>query len=286
VIFGFGAALGWGFADLWAAIAGRRIGSGRTVVISQVVGAIALSLIVLVAAPDLDRLGSVAGWLAPNALLAAAAYACLYHGLELGPIAVVSPVLASYAVIPVLLAVVLLGESLGPWQATGVAVTIGGAVLTSTDVRALREGTATRPAGLPWAVAASVLFGVAAFVSAWASQEAGFLPSLWFARLCNLVIFAVAGLVIRSRPPEVVGRRELRWAIALAAAIGIVDMLGTLAYVRGTEVGLVSVVTAVSATYPLLPVLGGVALLKERPGLTQYFGVAMVVGGLALLGAS
>jgi drug/metabolite transporter (DMT)-like permease len=48
----------------------------------------------------------------------------------------------------------------------------------------------------------------------------------------------------------------------------------------------VSVVTAVSATYPLIPVLGGVALLKERPGATQYLGVAMVVGGLALLGAS
>jgi hypothetical protein len=36
VIYGLAAALGWGLSDLWAAISGRRIGSGRTVVVAQV----------------------------------------------------------------------------------------------------------------------------------------------------------------------------------------------------------------------------------------------------------
>ena len=105
MIFGLGAAFCWGLADLWAAMSGRRIGSGRTVVIAQAASAAVISIVVLVMRPDFGRLGDVAWWLAPNALLAAAAYASLYRGLQLGPIAVVSPVLASYAVIPVLLAV-------------------------------------------------------------------------------------------------------------------------------------------------------------------------------------
>jgi len=106
VIYGLAAALGWGLSDLWAAISGRRIGSGRTVVVAQVTASIAVSLLVLVVRPDLSGIPAVAPWLVPNAFLGAAAFATLYKGLQLGPIAVVSPVLASYAVVPVLLSVV------------------------------------------------------------------------------------------------------------------------------------------------------------------------------------
>ena len=285
MIYGLLAAFGWGLSDLWAAIAGRRMGSGRTVVVAQVAAAALVSLIVLFAHPDMSRLHIVIPWLIPNAFIGAAAFATLYRGLELGPIAVVSPVLASYAVVPVVLSVILLGESLGALGMAGVAVTIGGAVLTSTDlradVRALR--THRRFPGLPWAMASTLLFGVATYVMGWASKEAGFLPSLWFGRLSMMAVFLLGGLVAwlrsRSRPAEPAER-----AIGLAILVGVVELLGTIAYARGAEVGLVSIVTAASATYPLIPVFGGVAVLHERPAPNQYLGVALVVGGLVVLG--
>ena len=285
MIYGLLAAFGWGLSDLWAAIAGRRMGSGRTVVVAQVAAAALVSLIVLLAHPDMSRLDTVIPWLIPNAFIGAAAFATLYRGLELGPIAVVSPVLASYAVVPVVLSVILLGESLGALGMAGVAVTIGGAVLTSTDlradVRALR--THRRFPGLPWAIASTLLFGVATYVMGWASKEAGFLPSLWFGRLSMMAVFLLGGLVAwlrsRSRPAEPAER-----AIGLAILVGVVELLGTIAYARGAEVGLVSIVTAASATYPLIPVFGGVAVLHERPAPNQYLGVALVVGGLVVLG--
>jgi drug/metabolite transporter (DMT)-like permease len=286
VIFGLGSALGWGIADLWAAMSGRRIGSGPTVLVAQVTGAVLASAVLLVVAPDLGPLWGVTGWLAPNAVLTALAYWTLYRGLELGPVAVVSPVLASYAVIPVLLAVVLLGESLGGWETAGVAVTIAGAVLTSTDLRALRAGNAKRPAGLSWAIASTLLFGVATYTIGWASQRAGYLPSLWFARTSSASLFVLAALVLRARRGIARGERRPPSAFGLAAVVGMFDLLGTLSYVRGSEVGLVSIVTAASAVYPVLPVLGGVVLLHERPAVNQYVGVAMVVGGLALLGVA
>jgi drug/metabolite transporter (DMT)-like permease len=290
VIYGLVAAFGWGLSDLWAAIAGRRMGSGRTVMVAQVAAAALISLIVAFARPDLSELGTVIPWLVPNAFLGAAAFATLYRGLQLGPIAVVSPVLASYAVVPVLLSVVLLGESLGGLEVVGVVVTIAGAVLTSTDVRALWEGTRQRVDGLPWAVASTLLFGVATYIMGWASKEAGFLPSLWFGRLSMTTVFLAAALVLWLRPRG--GRRErhaadpVRPAIGLAVMVGVVELLGTVAYARGAEVGLVSIVTAASATYPLIPVFGGVAVLHERPAPNQYLGVALVVAGLVVLGAA
>jgi drug/metabolite transporter (DMT)-like permease len=288
VIYGLAAAFGWGLSDLWAAMSGRRIGSGRTVVVAQVAAAVAVSLIVVVVRPDLSGISDVAPWLVPNAFLGAAAFATLYKGLQLGPIAVVSPILASYAVVPVLLSVILLGETLDGVEVAGVVVTIAGAALTSTDPRAVRAGTRTKPAGLSWAIASTLLFGVATYVTGWAAKEAGFLPSLWFGRLTMMSVFLLAGFVLwlRSRSAAEVRDPVVRSSLWFAVMVGVVEVVGTIAYARGAEVGLVSVVTAASATYPLIPVLGGVVLLHERPVPTQYLGIAMVIGGLLLLGAA
>ena len=247
-----------------------------------------MSLLVLVVRPDLSGIPTVAPWLVPNAFLGAAAFATLYKGLQLGPIAVVSPVLASYAVVPVLLSVVLLGETLGGVEVAGVVVTIAGAALTSTDPKALRAGTRTKPAGLSWAIASTLLFGVATYVTGWAAKEAGFLPSLWFGRLTMTSVFLVAALVLWLRSRAAGRTRDhVPWSmLRLAVLVGVMELVGTISYARGAEVGLVSIVTAASATYPLIPVLGGVVLLHERPVPTQYLGIAMVIGGLVLLGVA
>jgi len=74
------------------------------------------------------------------------------------------------------------------------------------------------------------------------------------------------------------------WAITGAMIVGLIDVLGGAAYARGTELGFVSIVSAASATFPLIPVVGGVLLFRERPAASQFAGVALVVGGLLLLG--
>ena len=135
----------------------------------------------------------------------------------------------------------------------------------------------------------TLLFGVATYIMGWAAKEAGFLPSLWFGRLTMTTVFLLAALV---RVAAVALRRRgarPRWrrrCSRLAVLVGVMELVGTIAYARGAEVGLVSIVTAASATYPLIPVFGGVVLLHERPVPTQYLGIAMVIGGLVLLGVA
>jgi drug/metabolite transporter (DMT)-like permease len=285
VIYGLGAAIFWGLADLFAAFSGRRVGVGATVLLSQVAAAVAISVVVLASGHDLDGLDEVAGWLLPIAALTAVAYVTLYRALELGPIALVSPLLASYAVIPVLLAVIFLDETLGSVEIAGAAVTIGGAVVTSADVRSLRTGTRVPAAALPWALASTVLFGTAAYAVAWSAKRVGWLTSLWLVRTSTALLFVIAAVVaIAVMRPALRGTLSTR-AVGLCALLGLADLTGTISYSRGSEVGLVSIVTAVSATYPLIPVFGGIALLDERPAINHYVGVAMVIAGLLLLGA-
>ena len=285
MIWGLGAAFGWGLADLFAALSGRRIGSWATLVVAQFAAAVLMAVVVVVLRPSWEGFGEVAPWLLGNTVFVVGAYLALYHALEVGRIAVISPVLASYAVIPVLLAVVLLDESLSSVQVTAIAITILGAVLTSTDLRALRAGTHTMPKGLPWAIVAAVLFGVATYTLGWASQQASPVPVLWLTRTSAAVAFAVGALFFRVRRGFALTRRRMPLAaLGLAFALGSVDVGGTLSYVHGASVGLVSIVTAVSATYPLIPVFGGIKLFSEWPSTTQYAGVAMVIAGLVVLG--
>ena len=60
---------------------------------------------------------------------------------------------------------------------------------------------------------------------------------------------------LRRRPSA---RDHVPWSmLRLAVLVGVMELVGTISYARGAEVGLVSIVTAASATYPLIPVLGG-----------------------------
>ena len=283
MIFGLTAALGWGVADFGAAVVARRVGSMTTVVISQVGGILTLLVLVAVLRPAWSTPPGVIAGMAANGVVAAGAYLLLYRGLELGPVALVSPVVAAYAVITIALAVAFLGESLPGIVAIGAFTTVVGVVLTSTDLRKLGRPSPTGRSGLRYAIASMALFGVATFLLGRYAKEVGWLPALTLSRAFSMAsLVGVAMFVAGARPTR--GDGPVIPAVAGAALVGVIDVLGGAAYARGTELGYVSIVSAASATFPLIPVVGGILLLRERPAASQLAGVTLVVGGLLLLG--
>jgi drug/metabolite transporter (DMT)-like permease len=281
VIWGLLAALGWGSADFGATVAGRRIGSFPTVIVAQAFSALAATLILLLSGESLDGLGAVIWIVVINGVSTSSAYYMHYRALELGPMVVVSPIGASYAVVGVALAVVILDERPGLLALVGAIVTIAGVMLTSTDLPKLRAGTHGRPPGLWWAVAAAICFGVAAFTLGRAAQLVGGVPSLWASRGAQAVCFAPLVLVRRR---EFVGLAAA--GIGFALLTGMADLLGVVTYSIGSERGFLSIVLAASAVFPMIAVAGSVAFLGERPVPNQYVGVAVVAVGLLLLGIS
>jgi drug/metabolite transporter (DMT)-like permease len=281
VIWGLLAALGWGSADFGATVAGRRIGSFPTVIVAQAFSALAATLILLLSGESLDGLGAVIWIVVINGVSTSSAYYMHYRALELGPMVVVSPIGASYAVVGVALAVVILDERPGLLALVGAIVTIAGVMLTSTDLPKLRAGTQGRPPGLWWAVAAAICFGVAAFTLGRAAQLVGWVPSLWASRAAQAICFAPLVLVRRR---EFVGLAAA--GIGFALLTGMADLLGVVTYSIGSERGFLSIVLAASAVFPMIAVAGSVAFLGERPVPNQYVGVAVVAVGLLLLGIS
>jgi drug/metabolite transporter (DMT)-like permease len=283
VIFGLAAALGWGLADFTGAVAGRRIGSLPTVMIAQLLSAGVMTVFMFAGGHDPDVLEPYVALIVLNGLASGGAYLSHYRALQLGPVAVVSPIGATYAAVGVALAVLVLGERPGPSALVGGIVVVLGVMLTSTDLAKLRAGTHTRPPGLPWAVVSAVLFGIGGFLLGYFAQEVGWVPGLWASRCAQVAMFSVISVisVVHGRGFDRVG-----WNVGVLVALGsgAADLLGVVTYSIGASLGLVSIVLIASAVFPLIAVALSIAVLHERPVANQYVGIALVVAGLLVLG--
>ncbi len=280
MIFGLAAALGWGLADFFGALSGRRIGSIGAVMSGQVLSAVFMTVVLVATGTSLAPLGPDIWLIVVNGAAAAFAYITHYKALELGPVAVVSPIGAGYALVGVALAILILGERPSGLALIGAGIAVAGVALVSTDLRKLRDGIKNHLPGLPWSVAAAIGFGVAGFLLGWIADRAGWVAGLWASRVAQVVFYL---------PLVVVFRRELSrlrpgFGLWVALLAGAADILGVVTFSVGSERGLNSIVLAASAVFPLIAVALSVIVFKERLVANQFVGVVLVVGGLLLLG--
>jgi drug/metabolite transporter (DMT)-like permease len=280
VIFGLCAALGWGFADFFGAVAGRRIGPIGTVLTGQLLSALFVTAVLLSSGESLGPLGSSFWLLVLNGVATAFAYTTHYKSLELGPLVVVSPIGAAYAVVGLLLAIVVLGERPGGLTLIGAGIAIVGVALVSTDLKKFRERIRSRPPSLPWAIASAIGFGVAGFLLGWISKRAGWIPGLWGSRIAQISCYVPVAVVFRRQ----LTRIRPGFGLWVALLAGAADILGVVMYSIGAENGFISIVLTASAVFPLIAVALSIAVFRERIVPNQVVGIGLVVAGLLLLG--
>jgi len=286
LLLGLGAALAWGLTDVAGALAGRRVGSLRTVA-----GAQLLSLGVLAVVAAIVPIGfpwDVAALPASVAMgaIAAIAYLSFFTALRIGPITVVSPVVAAYGGLVVVLAVVLRGESLTTLQAAGAALATVGVVLTGLAF----EGGWRRPPlvgpGVPFAVVALVAFALVTVGLAGPIEQTGWLPVIIWSRLGNAaLVWIVLAVAILGRPaiaaPLLASSQPATWRAAIpVAAAGILDVGGFISFAVGLEVADTWLVGLASSFGPAVAVLVAFVFLGERPRRNQWVGFAAIAAGL------
>jgi drug/metabolite transporter (DMT)-like permease len=284
VIYGLGTALGWGIADFLAAIVSRRIGAVGALLLAQFAGLAGLALVLVFGHPSLDVSAGQLALLVGNGMIAAIAYIALYQGLELGPIALVSPIVAGYAAFTILLAVLFLHETLGGLVFVGAIVTLGGVMLASTDLRALFSRADT-PAnggksGIRFALVSMLAFGASTFLISRLARELGWFLPIATSRIATTTTLLAGSAIARQGPFRSIDAPSLVGAVV----IGLGDVGGLILYARGSQLGFVSIVAAASAAYAVIPVVGGVLIFRERPAASQGLGIALVFAGLLLLG--
>jgi drug/metabolite transporter (DMT)-like permease len=289
LLTGLGAALAWGTMDVGSALAGRRVGSLAVTAGGQIVSAgILLALLVASGAsfptdPRAIVLSAVTG------VVGAAAYLAYFTGLRVGPIAVVSGMVAAYGGLTVVLAVIVRSETLTPLQSLGALIATVGVVMTGVAFDTGWRKTHLAGPGVVFAVVSLVLFSVMTIGFAEAIETSAWLPVIALSRGVNAILtggLVALALVSRHRAFRAVTIAPLPsiwWAWLLVAVGGVLDAAGLISIAVGLEQAPTWLVGLASSFGPAVTILAAVVLLGERLRPIQWVGLAGIGVGLVAI---
>jgi drug/metabolite transporter (DMT)-like permease len=281
ILLGLTAALSWGLADYFAAMASRRTGSFRVVLGFHLAAMVLLVALLLVTGEGFsDVSGGDLGWLAFVGVLGGLSYLAFYRALAIGPISIVSPIVSAYAAVTVVCAVLIGGERLAAGETAAIVVVIVGVLLASSDLAQMRHLERIALLGILLALVTAVVIGAFVYGVAYFSAEYGWLVPIVLARGFSTLFLVLASLRggdwrFSDRSPRL---------LATIALIAVVDTLGYVAFNFGVRHADTTVVATAAAPYAVVPIVAGVVLLYERPRTTQWAGIGLVIAGLILLG--
>ena len=294
LLTGLGAALSWGTLDIFSALASRRIGSLKVTTGIQLVGAmlvIVLAVATGTAFPS-DPFVIVGGALV--GLAGAGAYLSYFTGLRIGPISVVSGMVAAYGGLTVVLAVLIRGESLTMVQAGGATVATLGVILTGVAFDGSIRGTRLASPGVGFAIVALVLFATMSIGSDIVIDRATFIELLLVSRTANAIlsiIILVLALTIGRHlaQPLLIGDGDDdtsfdRRVVAAVGLAGLLDVAGLVVFTYGLENAETWLVGLASSIGPAVTIIFAVAFLGERLKPVQWVGLAGVLAGMVAIG--
>ena len=290
LLTGLGAALAWGTMDILSALTGRRIGSLRVTAGIAVVGSVLLGIGAAVTGTGLPVDMTTLALCALLGVIGAGAYLAYFTGLQIGPIAVVSGMVAAYGGLTVVLAVIIRGETLTLIQAAGAAIATVGVILTGVAFDGGWRATRLAGPGVIFAVVALVLFSLMAITTDIALETAGWLQVLLVSRLVTSVISVAAvvvlAIVARRRDPSLTGELEIwrrRRVIPILIFAGALDVLGLMSFAIGLETAPTWMVGLASSFGPAVTIIVAVVFLGERLKPIQWLGlVGIAVGMIAI----
>jgi drug/metabolite transporter (DMT)-like permease len=270
------AAIAWGTGNFFGGLRSRSLGMLRVLAFSILAEVVFAAVVVAVHGKGPPEWRYVL-WGALAGIGSCIGLGGLYRGLAVGAMGVVAPITATAPVVPVIVGVAH-GERPAAVQWVGMAVALAGAVLISLEPGGRRAERGLLAAGAGVAVVSALGFGWGYVGLAAASRGGGdpywaiLVPRLVMVLLIGATVLAVGGI---ARPPA-----NLLPLILLA---GTLDILGTLLYTISTTKGLLSVVSVLSALYPVVVVLLAWLVLHERLARVQRSGAAFALLGAALV---
>ncbi|HEX4544755.1 MAG TPA: DMT family transporter [Candidatus Acidoferrum sp.] len=283
ILLGLLTALTWGGADFLARFVTHRIGTLRTTLYMQLAGLLLLTILL----PSLGGWGHLAdgsGW-RPWAwgifagTLNVSGTLALYRSFEIGKMAVVAPVSASYPALTLLLSW-LTGEQLTRVRIAGIILTLVGVVVVAGGEKAPGPGDEA-PArrngiGIGWAITAALAFGFLFWLLGIRTvPRVGPVPAVWLIRLTSSVLATV--VLFSAKQPMSLPRGNLHW---MALGMGAMDTGAFVLSNRGMQMEQVAVISVLGSLYGAVTVCLAAIFLREHISRWQWFGIVTIFLGI------
>jgi drug/metabolite transporter (DMT)-like permease len=268
----------------------RTLGTLRLLFYTDLLVLIATSVYVLVRPQEqavLIGAGAAAwGFAIGYACLNGVANLVFVRSIEIGVLAIVTPISATYAVFIVLLTL-LTGESLTVLQGIGCTGAFIGVALTSISPTGLTQADAhkgKRSAALTGALLAIVgatLYGVAYWIMGkFVVPSFGSVLPLWISRWVSLALTLT--VVVFSRAPRGIQLPEREAWLGLALSTALIYggfVLNNIGYSRAN----IALVSVLASTYSAVTAVLAALFLKERLAFWQWIGIAVIISSIIIV---
>jgi drug/metabolite transporter (DMT)-like permease len=269
-----------GIGDFFQSIIARKIGRYKTLFIRHLITLILLLPFLIYF--YLNGLISVTItnliWLVAGTLFYFFGYANFLKAFEIGNVSIVSPISSACSIVTIILSAIFLGEILKPMSYLSILIIIGGIVLTSTDIKQIKNIKSVK--GLKESFIAMIMFGIYFFALGKAGKSMNTLSLFMYAMTIQSFIF----IICTYFKTKTIAKYDYRGNLGLFFAITVVlYILAWIGFNYGAAKGMVSIVTPISSLYPVITVILATAFYDERLVLNQKAGIALVIAGLFML---
>lgn len=260
----------WGTADFLGGVMSRKYRPIAVYGWAQVFGCATLVIYALASGAWRDDLGYLP-WAIATGFVGLVAMVLFYTALSLGPMGIVSPLVAVSVVIPLAYGLIE-GESPAPIQLLGIALAILGILLASGPE--LGEARSARP--LLLAGLSTLAFGAFVIFLDLGSQTSPVM-TVTASRVVIVVVMAVVALAVRSTGG--IRGRDL----AIVGAVGILESFSNVLFAVATTLGMLATTSVLGSLYPVATAILAAIFLRERLKRIQYVGVVAAMAGVVLI---
>jgi len=279
LLFSFGAAIAYAFADMIARFGLQRANPFVGSMIALVSSLLFFGLLILLTGAEFPSLGMHYFWVAAGGACNPGLFFILYFiGISKVGVSRAAPIKGSSPLFAALLAIIFLAERPAWYHLAGIFLVIGGIGLLSSGKT---EGRWKRGDAL-WPLGAAIVSGLAAVF--WRMGIQSFPNAIAGTTVGLLVGFlVVAGYTLIFLGEKIPGGVKMGWKHFFL--FGLIEGCGKLFYASALQLGEVFRVLALIQTSPLFVVLLALLLLRKAENITWRVptGAVMSVAGAILV---
>ena len=209
-------------------------------------------------------------------------YLVLIRSLQIGPVSVIAPLTTLFSIVSLGLAYLFLNERLAHSQLIVISVALIGAVVTVFKPGKHNLVSSSLTTGVLLGLLATLIVGTQFFLQGALSQQVGWFLGVYFPMMFSIFGFIPISFHERKMPWEKLNLRSL----GLLLLTSSLKIGGFFLFARGAELGSIGMVSVGTTAYPVIPIIAGVLLFKERLIYTQVVGIGLLLVSLVVLAAT
>lgn len=280
VIFAFLAVICWGFGDFFIQKCTRKIGNLESLAYIGIVGTV---LLIPFMVKEFHLLSNHKNLILLFALGIITFISAIldFEALKRGKLSVIDVIFEIELPVVIALSFIFLRESLTATQFLLIFLILIGVIFTAT--KSLKSWSSKFEKGLIFAVLSALTMGVVDFLTGISSREVSPLMAIWV----PWVIFSIISLavIIKRKGSKKFLKDGLKFK-NIIITMCILDTAAWIFYSLALQHEQISIITAITESYPALALFLGVALNKEKIGWHQYIGAIVALGASVILGLS